>query len=161
MFDEFTLMFWVSVCEPRPISSTTFAGSASPITDTSDASHCWKGLATRKPSDVNHRVNGAFKWYSCTLVDCFGDEDCDVTWAVTLYTGTCLSVWEDNRICSIVLDTGYMTDMEGQRVNLRALTFTAVYCALLNRPHPVCKCAIQEEVYYDSRSRVDFRCFPA
>jgi hypothetical protein len=45
--------------DPRPISSTTFEGSASAITGISDASHCWNGLATKYPSDVNHRVNGA------------------------------------------------------------------------------------------------------
>lgn len=32
---------------PLPISSTTLFGSAAPMTGTSDASHCWKGFATK------------------------------------------------------------------------------------------------------------------
>ena len=48
-----------SVSLPRPISSTTFEGSAAPITGISLASHCWKGLGEKYPSDVNQRVNGA------------------------------------------------------------------------------------------------------
>jgi hypothetical protein len=49
----------VSGSEPRPISSTTLDGSAAPINGISEARNCWNGFATKRPSAVNHRVNGA------------------------------------------------------------------------------------------------------
>lgn len=50
---------------PLPISSTTFAGSASPMMGISDARNCWKGLVTKKPSAVNQRVKGAESSMRC------------------------------------------------------------------------------------------------
>ena len=35
-----------------------FLGSTWPIRGISDASHCWKGLATKNPLTSNHRVKG-------------------------------------------------------------------------------------------------------
>jgi hypothetical protein len=46
----FALMILSGSCSvpfPRPISSTTLFGSANPTIGTSDASHCWKGLAIK------------------------------------------------------------------------------------------------------------------
>ena len=50
----------------------------------SDASHCWKGLATKVPSASNHRVNGddSSSVFSSLL------EVSQRT--VSLYTGVCL-----------------------------------------------------------------------
>lgn len=58
-------------CSTGPASSNTsfvfaaafampplFFGSTWPMSGISDASHCWKGFATKNPSTSNHRVKG-------------------------------------------------------------------------------------------------------
>lgn len=39
-------------------SPTLFFGSTWPMSGISDASHCWKGFATKNPFTSNHRVKG-------------------------------------------------------------------------------------------------------
>ena len=61
--------FFFSISLPLPISSITLLGSALPTASIVLASHCWNGLATKKPSEVNQRVNDADTFFSVTRDD--------------------------------------------------------------------------------------------
>lgn len=70
----------LAASEPLPISSTTFLGSALPISGTEEARNCWKGFTVKRPSEVNQRENGALILRVEVLEGDFLDVVVTVTW---------------------------------------------------------------------------------